>query len=87
MQSPTGKRPRHYADDVIYGRSTLDQVPTDWRELILKHVQIACIQLGSQVATGRDRAARAAMLERVPPVILPDVQRLAKEYYSNKNFV
>ena len=82
---PTGKRPRHYADDVIYGRSTLDEVPPDWRELILKHVQIACTQLGAQVARGRDRATRAAMLERVPPVILPDVERLAKEYYSNKN--
>ena len=87
MQLPTGKRPRHYADDVIYGRSTLDQVPTDWRELILKHVQIACTQLAAQVARGRDRAARAAMLQRVPPVILPDVERLAKEYYSNKNSV
>ena len=84
MQLPTGKRPRHYADDVIYGRATLDQVPPDWRELILKHVQIACTQLGAQVARGRDRATRAAMLERVPPVILPDVERLAKEYYSNK---
>ena len=62
MQSPIGKRPRHYADDVIYGRATLDQVPLDWRELILKHVQIACIQLGSQVARGRDRATRAACL-------------------------
>tara|TARA_R110000796_G_scaffold1702_1_gene7049 strand:+ start:23 stop:286 length:264 start_codon:yes stop_codon:yes gene_type:complete len=84
MQLPTGKRPRHYADDVIYGRATLDQVPPDWRELILKHVQIACTQLAAQVARGRDRATRAAMLERVPPVILPDVERLAKEYYSNK---
>ena len=87
MQLPTGKRPRHYADDVIYGRSTLDQVPTDWRELILKHVQIACTQLAAQVAKGRDRATRAAMLKLVPPVILPDVERLAKEYYSNKNSV
>ena len=87
MQSPIGKRPRHYADDVIYGRSTLDQVPPDWRELILKHVQNACTQLAAQIARGRDRSARAAMLERVPPVILPDVERLAKEYYSNKNSV
>ena len=87
MQSTIGKRPRHYADDIIYGRLTLDQVPPDWRGLILKHVQIACTQLAAQVARGADRAARAAMLERVPPVILPDVERLAKEYYSNKNSV
>ena len=87
MQLPTGKRPRHYADDVIYGRSTLNEVPPDWRELILKHVQIACTQLAAQVARGRDRATRAAMLKLVPPIILPDVERLAKEYYSNKNSV
>jgi len=84
MQSPTGKRPRHYADDVIYGRATLDEVPSDWRELILKHVQIACTQLAAQVARGRDRAARASMLSNVPPILLPDVERLAKQYYNNR---
>lgn len=73
-----------YAEKIIAGKITLADVPEQWQGIVASMLIHPIWLIAEEVVSYRDKARRAAALNRVPASIRADVEVQARKIFASR---